>query len=228
MGQNIRGVGHVPCPSLREASSSARHDRFPWKPLGPLGRLSAAAMEACCPLGDGPHYERGRPWASSSRPRPRPTPSWRLSLSCLPLRHQAWCRALYREEERCCKLSSAWCEQVSKKEPVVIMESEAGGGERAAREGPVTTAYCPPPANQGTEEARAPRAPRRPAFGVVPRLLALFPIHAPQHHTQCTHHTHCTQHTHVHTHAHTRTHVHTPHIPDPHHVHTCTHTCTHT
>ena len=28
MGQNIRGVGHVPCPSLREASSSARHDRF--------------------------------------------------------------------------------------------------------------------------------------------------------------------------------------------------------
>ena len=99
MGQNIRGVGHVPCPSLREASSSARHDRFPWKPLGPLGRLSAAAMEACCPLGDGPHYERGRPWASSSRPRPRPTPSWRLSLSCLPLRHQAWCRALYREEE---------------------------------------------------------------------------------------------------------------------------------
>ena len=85
MGQNTRGVGRVPCPSLREASSSARHDRFPWKPLGQLGRLSAAAMEACCPLGDGPHYEWGRPWASSSRPLPRPTPSWRLSLSYLPL-----------------------------------------------------------------------------------------------------------------------------------------------
>lgn len=211
MGQNTRGVGRVPCPSLLEASSSARHNRFPWKPLGQLGRLSAAAMEACCPLGDGPHYEWGRLWASSSRPLPRPTPSWRLSLSYLPLHHQAWCWALYREEERCCKLSSAWCEQASKKEPVVIVESEAGGGGRAAREGPVTTAYCPPPANQGTEEARAPRAPCRPAFGVVPPSPGPAPHPRPP-----TPHTLHTPHTSLHT-AHTCTHT-------LHTAHTCTHT----
>ena len=81
------------------------------------------------------------------------------------------------------------------------MESEAGGGERATREGPVTTAYGPPPAGQGTEEARAPRAPRRPAFGVVPPVSWPCSPPTPLH----TLHTHSI---HVHTHS---IHVHTHH-----------------
>ena len=83
------------------------------------------------------------------------------------------------------------------------MESEAGGGERATREGPVTTAYGPPPASQGTEEARAPRAPRRPAFGVVPPSPGPAPHRRPS--THCTHTAYTC--THVHTHHTYPTHI---------------------
>ena len=50
------------------------------------------------------------------------------------------------------------------------MESEAGGGERATREGPVTTAYGPPPAGQGTEEAPGIHISCHPMRNTQPRV----------------------------------------------------------
>ena len=211
-----------------EASSTARHRRFPWKPLGQLGHLSAAAMEACCPLGDGPHYERGRLWASSSCP-PVAHPSQRLSLSCLPLRHQAWCRALYKEEERYCELSRAWCKQASKEAARGRWSSgnqRLGVGREPPGRGPQPLPTTHRPGHGG---GPGPQSPTQTGVWHVPPISWPCSPSMPPHTTHtvhtahtCTHtctHITCTDPHHTHTHHVQRAH-HIAHPPSPHTPHT--------